>query len=122
MFSNSKIQFWFATSFSHFVSPEKNHPVVAESGAQLSSDHFQMLPSEDFMGLDDYIECLGLCNAHPKHKFKTHKDGDTKFVVAVLKWNLLCLLTKQEVVATSREEQSIFVSCSNNFFQDQGLG
>ena len=24
--------------------------------AQLGSDHFQMLPSEDFMGLDDYIE------------------------------------------------------------------
>lgn len=26
------------------------------SSFQLGSDHFQMLPSEDFMGLDDYIE------------------------------------------------------------------
>ena len=30
---------------------------------QLSSDHFQMLPSEDFMGLDDYIESAALTRA-----------------------------------------------------------
>eukprot|EP00438_Fugacium_kawagutii_P029115 Skav233712 [mRNA] locus=scaffold2120:143016:146162:+ [translate_table: standard] len=35
---------------------EKELKEFHEYHKKLGSDHFQMLPSEDFMGLDDYIE------------------------------------------------------------------
>ena len=49
---------WISSFPSFFCVP---HPkILAENPngfvPQLGSDHFQMLPSEDFMGLDDYIE------------------------------------------------------------------
>eukprot|EP00913_Durusdinium_trenchii_P008036 g7535.t1 len=37
---------------------EKELKEFHEYHKKLGSDHFQMLPSEDFMGLDDYIDYL----------------------------------------------------------------
>lgn len=49
-----RVDSWFKRLFLSTTVASAPHP--SSQSLQLGSDHFQMLPSEDFMGLDDYIE------------------------------------------------------------------
>ena len=62
----------------------------------MGSDHFQMLPSEDFMGLDDYIELERSTENAPK------KHGEIGGVSSGSKSSFRAMIVKDSIVSIER--------------------